>query len=330
MKRSVLLCLVFFSSILITDAKQSGSLPATGATPVPQPTPLFPRSGRGSQMSSLQATATNAPEAGPMPDGLALQQLIVQTYAQSIYRKPTEKELMAIAPQSGIGNRYHDFLAKENTGIFRLVADHNCSENTKVISVSDDCLKYTMPGSGNSYSFRVGTYRVRDLADLTYADNRLLISGMMMQGILVGLGDVPVEDVSLQSKGLKYLTDFQPVTDFENARAVDGKIVTGVEQDGFYYRRSLPAKENETYALRAIAYRGKLFRSVRGIPYNEFDFDKRRDVIVAFRIVFRDADDSLTIVWKQLSSADAPKLRPPVVNSARTLPPNVAEQKLPN
>jgi hypothetical protein len=315
MKRGALYCLVFFSLVLSANAMQT-TLPTAGTTPVPQPSPNFPRGGnRGSQVSIAIPTTSDVAPSGTIPDGLALQQMIVHNYAQSIYRKPTAKELAAIAPRSGVEDRFHDFLAGQNTGIFKLAPDHKCEENTKVISATDDCLKYTMPGAGSSYSFRAGTYRIRDLADLNYSDNMLRISGMMMQGMFVNLGDVPIETVSLESKGLTYLADFKPVTDFERAREIDNEIVAGLTRDGFLYKRSLPAVDDTTYALRAVAYRGKLMRSVRGIPYNEFDFDKRRDVIVAFRIAYRDPDGGLTIIWKMLSSAEAPKLKPPTGGS---------------
>jgi hypothetical protein len=49
-------------------------------------------------------------------------------------------------------------------------------------------------------------------------------------------------------------------------------------------------------------------RAVRGISYNELDFDKRRDVIVAFRVVRMDPDGSISILWKQLADGESPKL----------------------
>jgi len=309
MNRGALLLLVFFSLSLSTNAFQT-SLPTPGTTPIPQPSPNFPRGGiRGSQIALATPTTSDVSPSGNIPDGLALQQVIVHNYAQEIYRKPTEKELTAIAPEGRVLNRYSDLLKEQNTGIFKLVADHKCEENTKVISASDDCLKYTMPGAGSNYSFRTSTYRIRDLADLNYSDNMLRISGLMIQGMMVNLGDVPIESLSRESSGLGYLVSFQPVTEFEKAREIDAEIVAGITRDGFLYKRSLSSEENKTYVMRAVAYRGKLIRSIRGIQYNEFDFDKRRDIVVAFRVGFRDPDGGLTIVWKMLSSSDAPKLK---------------------
>jgi hypothetical protein len=311
MKTSVLLFLVFISSTLVVCAQSSSGPPITGSTPVPQPSPNFPRSARGGTSQAVPTVGNPGLDEAVPPEGLALQQLIVHTYAEPLYRRPTEQELFDIAPPSGLANRYRDFLKRPNTGIFRLTADSGCSENSKVINVSDACLKYTMPGAGNSYSFRVGTYRIRDLADLNFSNNALGVSGMMMNGILVNLGNVPVEGVTLRTKGVEYIAKFQPATNFETASTVNEKLVAGIEADGFFYRRYLTAVDNSTYVLRAVAYHGKLFRSVRGVQYNEFDFDKRRDVIIAFRVVYRDTDGSVIIVWSQLSNVDSPKLKSP-------------------
>lgn len=324
MKRIALLTMVFFSLILTADAKPSASLPSPGATPFPQATPSFPR-GRNPQTTLIQIPAIGGPE-GTASNGWALRQIVLQKYVQDLYRRPTSKELDAIAPSARIENRYRDFLAIHNSGIFRLVSDHKCSGSAKVVSAADECIKYTMPGSGSSYSFRIGSYRIPDLADLNYSADMLRISGMMVQGMMVDLGDVPIEDIDLRSDGLKYIVDFQPVTEFEKAKSIDDEIVGGIRQDVFLYRRSLPARVNSTYAMRVIAYRGKLLRSIHGISYNELDFDKRRDLIVAFRIVDRDADGSLTIIWSELSNADAPKLRSPV-QSGVMLNSDLAEKK---
>lgn len=280
MKTSVLFFLLFASFVLYSPAQGPGGTPPSGS----------------------------APAQGTPSDGLALQQIIVHTYTESLYRKPSEKELEAIAPPAGIANRYRDFLKNSKAGIFRLVTDSGCSENSKIVRATDDCLKYTMPGAGNSFSFRTASYRLRELADLNLSNNVLEISGLMMNGMLVNLGDLPIEDVTLKTKGLEYLTTFQPATDLRSANTLNDQLVTGVRRDGFLYKRFLPVLENSTYALRSVAYRGKFFRSIHGVAYNEFDFDKRRDIVVAFRIEYKDSDGSLIIVWKQLRTTYSPKL----------------------
>jgi len=204
---------------------------------------------------------------------------------------------------------FDGFLSDDKTGLFKLLADVGCAENTNVVVAKEKCLDFTMPGAGNSYSFRTNNYRIRRLADLTFSGKSLHVTGILMHGIMVNIGDVPLENVTLQTGGLKFLNEFQPTVDVEKARFINGQLVKGISKDGFLYGRSLAAVENTTYVLRSIAYDGKVMRSVRGIPYNELDFDKRKDITVAFRIVSRDGDGSLTILWKELSKKDAPKLK---------------------
>jgi len=243
------------------------------------------------------------------PDGLALRQMILQASVQPIYRKPTRQELNTIAPSAGLLKQFDAFLSQENTGMFKLVVDSGCAGNLSIVSAKEKCLKFTMPGAGNSYSFRTNNYRIRHLADLTFTGSSFQVTGVLTHGILVNLGDVPLESVTLQTAGVKFLAEFQPADDFERAQIIDQQLVAGIKRDGFLYSRGLSALENTTYVLRSIAYNGKVMRSIRGIPYNELDFDNRKDITIAFRVVRSDFDGSLTILWKELLKKDAPKIR---------------------
>lgn len=227
------------------------------------------------------------------------------------YRKPNKEESELLKVSLADKERHAVFLRQPETGLIRLAADLKCADNTKVVVATPDCLKYTMPGAGSSYSFRTENYRIQRLADLIYTDNTFQVTGALTHGFLVKIGDVPLEKVGLQTEGLKYLVDFRPTTDYEEAKKIADAFVKGVTSDGFIYRRGLSADDNTTYVLRVVAYKGRLNRAVQGITYNEFDFDKRNDVIVAFRIVSRDADGGVTILWKKLAEKDAPRLIQP-------------------
>ena len=166
-----------------------------------------------------------------------------------------------------------------------------------------------MPGAGSSYSFRKENYRVRHLADLTYTADSFQSPGILAHALFVNVGDIPLEQISLQTRGLKFLNDFQTVTDFDEALELDRQLIEGIRDDGFIYRRGLYARENTTFVLRSIAYRGSYYRAVLGFNYDELEFDKRKDVTVAFRIVRRN-EESVTIIWKQLAEKDSPKIKP--------------------
>lgn len=242
------------------------------------------------------------------PGRMELQLGILQSRIKPLYRRPTTEELKSVEPSPELLGKYAEFLRQPNTGLTKLISDKGCSENTKVVSAKDDCLKYTMPGSGSSFSFREGTYRLPRLADLTFTDNSFQASGAILHGIFVKLGDVPISEITLQTRGLKFLVDFQPEPDYARAKEIDQRLSTGIESDGFLYRRGLYAVDDATYALRSTAYGGKNYRAAYGVTYNEFDFDRRTDVIVVFRVVARDADGDVTILWKKLEEKKSPKV----------------------
>lgn len=236
-------------------------------------------------------------------------QVFLHPKLKPLYRNPTKEELETLSPNIEEVNKYADFLRQPNTGLIKLAADLGCAENTKIVVATADCLRYTMPGAGTSFSFRTKNYRLRRLADLTFTNDSFQATGILLHGIFVKIGDVPLEKVDLQTKGLSYLLNFQPETNYEKARVIDRQLSEGVFSDGFQYRRGFYAVENTTYVLRSIAYDGKYFRAVEGVAYNEFAFDKRRDVTVAFRIVRKDSDGSVTILWKEILRKNSPKIK---------------------
>jgi hypothetical protein len=228
---------------------------------------------------------------------------------EPLYRKPTSKELKTVEPSRELFVKYAGFLRQPGTGLTKLIDDKGCAENTKVVVATDNCLKYTMPGAGSSFSFRTQNYRIPRLSDITFVANSFQASGVLLHGIFVNLGDVPLEAVSLQTKGLKYLADFQPEPDYEKGKAIDLQLTQGIRHDGFLYRRGLFMVENTTFALSSIAYGGKYFRAVKNLTYNEFDYDKRKDVIVIFRVVEKDEAGNVTILWKELRRTDSPDVK---------------------
>ena len=226
-----------------------------------------------------------------------------------LYRKSKKEERENLKSNAEDLIKYADFLRQRGSGIIRLAPDRGCAGSSKVFNASADCLKYTMPGAGASYSFRVKDYRLARLADLTFSNGGFEVTGVVTHGILTAIGDVPLENVTLQTRGVGFLADFAPVTDYDRAKKVGDELVRGIFRDGFVYRRRLRALENTTYVLRSVAYDGTIPRAVEGFTYNELDFDKRRDVTIAFRIVRRDTDGSVTLLWKQLAEKDAPEIK---------------------
>jgi hypothetical protein len=137
----------------------------------------------------------------------------------------------------------------------------------------------------------------------------LVTDGILTQGILVALGDIGLENISLASGGLNFLAEYKPETLSEKALKQTFQLIKGIDSDGYLYRKTLPAKENTTYALRVIAYRGSVLQTFRGMLFNMLAGDERADIIVAFRVLKKDEKTgSFTLVWRELSRKDAPKI----------------------
>ena len=297
------------------------SAPPTASAPAPTPQPLATPLGSPRQAQRAVAASTQnirefetlgkleeelelAEEARKRQDKVKLARRMID----ELYRKPTKKEMLTVAVDNDLREKFTDFLRLKNTGLIRLLNDTGCAENTNVVVASDNCLKNTMPGAGASFSFRINNYRIPRLADLGLTQNAFVTTGDWLHGILVNIGDVSLESVNFQTSGVGFINDFQPIVDVGNAREFDSKLSEGIKNDGFTYCRKTPARENQSYILRSIAYRGNILKSANGVRYNELDYDKRKDVLIAFRVVRKHQDGSLTLLWKRLAIKNSPKL----------------------
>lgn len=304
MKCRILFLAVFLLGSLSARAQTSSS---------PQPAPSPQTQSRTASEARPTSNTREIDEAFTEMRAMEVRQVddtsnsgLLTELTRNIYRKPNKAEMKVLAPGAHQLDKYASFLRQPDTGIVKLHGDSSCAENPKVLAAKENCVQYSMPGAGTAYSFRVESHRVPHLADLILSKNVLKTDGVLQQGMMVSLGDVPLEEVTLQTKGLKYLVAFEPFSDAESLSEFDRQLSTGVKSDGFVYGMGVYVKEQATFALRSVAYRGKFMRSVNGISYNEMDFDKRRDIVVAFRILEQDANGNVTILWKMLSSKDAP------------------------
>lgn len=287
--------------------------PPPSSTPAPQNNPPQP---------VRTMTAGKFPQNFPLnpvseSDRLASRVVRLQWLIAPLYKKPGSKETASLAPDASFVQRYASLLRSEGTGIIRLAPDRGCVFSEKIVSVAEDCLKYSFPGAGNSFSFRTEGYRLRHLADITYVDDKLLMTGIFMHSISVDLGDVPIESASLSTDGIHYLTSFEPSTTPDGVTVIDTNLARGVKAGNFVYSKSVDPTVDRTYAIRAVAYRGKVVRSAGGIRYNELDYDKRRDVTVVFRVLEINKD-GITLVWRKLADIEPPKIKMPNAQEKET------------
>jgi hypothetical protein len=106
-------------------------------------------------------------------------------------------------------------------------------------------------------------------------------------GLLVSLGDVPLETITVATVGGSAIAAFKPPRDFIEEKQFIRACREGFELNGFVYRASLPAAVNNTYVLRSIN-------------------NERADIFVALRIIREDEDGSLTMLWRKLKTNPKP------------------------
>ena len=227
------------------------------------------------------------------------------------FRKPTNEDLMLVAPDSEETAKYADFLSQSKTGLIRLLSDAGCQENANLVVAKDFCIKYKNVFGGSSYSFRTRNYTFGRFSDVVYKDGWLYTIGKMTLGFMADLGkDVSLKDVSAQTAGAKYVFEFLPPEGLPQIESAVMSFQKGVEKDGFRYQRSYFLQEDHTYILRSVAYRKREQRERNKLIYDDLTNDNRKDVIIAFRVVkLPDAEkDSVTLLWKELQRKETAKI----------------------
>lgn len=224
-------------------------------------------------------------------------------------KKPNKEQKRQLQPKADDLAKYANFLEQENAGIFRLLPDLGCQDSALVVRADETCLN-AIPES-SFYSFREDEHTSETLADVRIKNNNFVTDGLLSQGILVNLGNVELEETDINSRGFRFLNAYNPSELSPEAAKQSFEILRGINFDGYHYKKILPAVENNTYALRVVAYRGSLYRSYRGFLFDLLAGDKRIDITVAFRVVRKEPDGSLTLLWKELSRKESPKLKYP-------------------
>lgn len=224
-----------------------------------------------------------------------------------VRKKPTGRQKKKLQPASADLAKYANFLSQPKTGIFRLFPDLGCEENPNIVKADKKCLE-KIPES-SFYSFREKEHTAEYLSDIRLKNNHFITDGILTNGFLVNLGDVELEKVSLSTDALTFMKNYSAQAESAEAQKQFVQMSRGIRSGKFLYRKVFPVTENTVYALRVIAFRGSLYRTFRGYRYNLLQGDKRIDMTVAFRVVGKNEDGSVTLLWKELDRRDAPKFQ---------------------
>ncbi len=230
-------------------------------------------------------------------------------------KEELEKIRLLSSPREADLVTHKDFLRQPNTGIFRLFPDIKC-QSEFLVEIDGECENSFF--AVKSYSFRKDA---RLIDDIKFLDEILIADGFFSQEMMVRLGDVDLNRVTPADKGLNFLADYAAPASMTEARSEYARFAGGVEKDGYRYANKLKAENGVTYGLRVIAYRvgndvwmslnkdikRKIYSPEKGI-FLIVKEDNRIDLTLAFRIIRRDEDGSVTILWKELKRQPAPKL----------------------
>lgn len=222
--------------------------------------------------------------------------------------KLSDRDKSLIAMASDDREKFAEFLDKEKTGFVRLHDIANCADKNYVLDISNSC-PWDILGKATSYSFRKRKYQRNYFSDIRVVKEKFEIVGVNLLGFLTELGDVDLDKISLQSNGIKEILEYEPSNNINEVEKLHSLTKKGFMLNNFVYKTDSPIKINTTYALRSIAFDGKIYRKLDGIRVNLLGDDKRVDITVVFRVIRKYEDGSYGILWKELQKKSAPKLK---------------------
>ena len=209
------------------------------------------------------------------------------------------KTKQMLRPPNAYYERFAELLKNENIHLARIFVEKNCGEG-KSVSVEELERCDGVPpvkGGGSFYSFRLRENYVfgRDWWDIHYTGNRLAVGNDSVQTIIADIGAIHLSDVNLKNKAFEFLKNYKPVQSLAEIKEKYKILEKGVVFNDYTYSNSAAVNFDSTYILRSIAYR------LNEEPLRT-NLGRGIDLFVAFKIVGRERDGSLVILWKQLKT----------------------------
>jgi len=203
----------------------------------------------------------------------------LQAEIESLRNRLKASEREFLSPSAEDRAAFAQFLAAPDTGLIRLLPRPGEAE-----------AKLSIRGDGAYYSFTRLTTEYGYGSDIELGQGSFSVGFAGADyGFLVLLGDMPLESVTLDTPPVGFLASLKSPSTITEARAQYRQSADGIKQDGTVYAKRVGALAGYTYALRSVNC-------------------DRSDVLVAFRVVRKDTDGSLIILWKMLKQFPAPTL----------------------
>jgi len=208
----------------------------------------------------------------------------------------TSEEKRLLKPATSDQQRFSSFLQLPDTGLVRI---HPWGKRHRVVSLDElgdgRSPQFSLHASLFSFSKNKHGNGLNGFVDprLGWAELKLgegkFFAGVTGEslGVLVALGDTPLETITPESTGVVRLSNIIPPADYLEASVLSKRNRAGFEMDKFNYGSSLPVLSNTTYVLRSTS-------------------NRRADLLVSFRVTRVDPDGSVTILWRKLRTYPKP------------------------
>lgn len=193
----------------------------------------------------------------------------------ALRQQMAEKEKALLAPGAEDLAKYAAFTQGPDSGVIRIMPR---SRATYLATIREGGAYYSFTGLTHEYGSGSQIALERGYFSTGFAGADF--------GFLKSLGDVRLEIISTESESVSALTTYVPPQSEPGARAEQGKFHS--RTDALYINR-VEAKMDQTYAVRSVIFGNS-------------------DILVAFRVVRKDTDGSLTLVWKMLRRYPVPQL----------------------
>jgi hypothetical protein len=191
-----------------------------------------------------------------------------------------EKKVLDVADSDRA--EFAAFLTQPQTGVIRLLPREIYDGNSK--------RRLAINGGGAYYSFFLKTHEYGRGSDIALEQNYLSVGFAGADyGLLLNLGDVPLDQVASDHAATRALMDYTPPIKEAEVRAEHYKLWKGIELSGFNFMSRVPAKVSNTYLVRSISIDDS-------------------DTLTVFRVTRKDTDGSLILVYKVLKTFPTPKV----------------------
>jgi hypothetical protein len=204
----------------------------------------------------------------------------LQAEIESLHDQLKTREQEFLSPTDEDRAAFAGFLGGPDTGLIRLLPRPQREEESKL----------SIRGGGAYYSFIRKTHEYGYGSDIELQNGYFSVGFAGADyGFLANIGNVPLESVNLESPGVEFLSSMKTPYRLAEAREQQKRSSGGFEKDGIIYKRDISAVVGNTYVLRSVNYDSS-------------------DVLISFRVVRKDNDGSLILLWRMLRQFPGPSL----------------------